>query len=302
MSDLINSNLIATTIFTYNTAIVLVGTTLLGIASGVIGTFLLLKRRALAGDVIGHAALPGVMGAFLIYSQMFPESLKSLPVILLGAYVTSGLGMISVLLLRQVSRLPDDAVLAIVLSVFFGFGVVLQSIASKSSSGSQAGLRDFIFGQAAATRMSDVVLLSGITLATIVISALLVKEWTLICFDEGLAGVLGYPVRVLDFLLMALAVAVCVVGMQTVGLLLMVALLIIPPTSARFWSDSIRPNLWISALIGALSASLGALASAIVPKLSTGAIIVVVSAVFLVLSLLFGRKHGLVFRTSRWAR
>mgnify|MGYP000607266151 CR=1 FL=1 len=93
------------------------------------------------------------------------------------------------------------------------------------------------------------------------------KEWALMCFDEGLARVLGYPIRTLDFLLMALVVAVCVAGMQAVGLLLIVALLIIPPTSARFWSDSIGPNIWLSAIFGAISATAGGIASALVPKL-----------------------------------
>jgi manganese/zinc/iron transport system permease protein len=120
------------------------------------------------------------------------------------------------------------------------------------------------------------------------------KEWTLMCFDEGLARVLGYPVRRLDAVLMTLVVLVCVAGMQSVGLLLMVALLIIPPSAARFWSDSIRPHIWISAFIGAVSATLGGIASALVSKLSTGAIIVVAAAFMLGLSMLLGTKHGLV--------
>lgn len=280
----------------YNTLIVLAGTMLLGVAAGITGTFLMLRRRALAGDVIGHAALPGVAMAFLIYAMVAPEAGKSLPVMLIGGAITSGLGMLTVLWLRNVGRLPDDAALAIVLSTFFGAGVVLLSIVQASKTGSQAGSRDFIFGQAAAIRQSDVLLLGTIVVITIVCSSLLMKEWTLMCFDEGLARVLGYPIRMLDFLLMALVVAVCVAGMQAVGLLLIVALLIIPPSAARFWSDSIRPNIWISAFIGAVSATLGGIASAMVPKLSTGAIIVVVAAGLLGLSMMFGTQHGLIHR------
>ncbi|MFK8114477.1 MAG: metal ABC transporter permease [Rubripirellula sp.] len=284
------------TIFAYNTLIVLAGTMLLGIAAGITGTFLMLRRRSLAGDVIGHAALPGVAIAFLIYTALSPDAGKSLPVMLLGGAVASGLGMLAVMWLRNVGRLPEDAVLAIVLSTFFGAGVVLMSIVQASPTGSQAGLRDFIFGQAAAIRRSDVMLLGSIALATIICSSLFMKEWTLMCFDEGLARVLGYPIRFLDFMLMSLVVAVCVAGMQAVGLLLIVALLIIPPSAARFWSDSIRPNIWISAIIGAASATVGGVASALVPKLSTGAIIVVVAAGLLVFSILFGTRHGLLHR------
>ena len=284
------------TIFAYNTLVVLAGTMLLGVAAGITGTFLMLRRRSLAGDVIGHAALPGVAIAFLIFAVIAPDSGKSLPAMLIGGGVASGLGMVSVLWLRNVGRLPEDAVLAIVLSSFFGLGVVMLSIVQASPSGSQAGLRDFIFGQAAAIRISDVKLLAGIAAIAIAASGLLMKEWTLMCFDEGLARVLGYPIRWLDLLLMTLVVAVCVAGMQAVGLLLIVALLIIPPSSARFWSDSIRPNIWLSAGFGALSATLGGIASALVPKLSTGAIIVVAASGLLVMSILFGTKHGLLHR------
>jgi manganese/zinc/iron transport system permease protein len=283
-------------IFAYNTLIVLAGTMLLGIAAGITGTFLMLRRRSLAGDVIGHAALPGVALAFLIYASVAPEAGKSLPVMLLGGGIASGLGMLTVLWLRNVGGLPEDAVLAIVLSTFFGAGVVLLSVVQASPTGSHSGLRDFIFGQAAAIRISDVALLASIALGTIVTSNLLMKEWALMCFDEGLAHVLGYPIRLLDFLLMALVVAVCVAGMQAVGLLLIVALLIIPPTSARFWSDSISPNIWLSALFGAISATAGGIASALIPKLSTGAIIVVAAAIVLTFSMLLGTKHGLLLR------
>jgi manganese/zinc/iron transport system permease protein len=283
-------------IFAYNTLIVLAGTMLLGIAAGITGTFLMLRRRALAGDVIGHAALPGVAIAFLIYASIAPEAGKSLPVMLLGGSVASALGMLAALWLRNVGRLPEDAVMAIILSTFFGAGVVLLSIVQASPTGAQAGLRDFIFGQAAAIRISDVTLLATITIGTILISNLLIKEWALMCFDEGLARVLGYPIRTLDFLLMALVVAVCVAGMQAVGLLLIVALLIIPPTAARFWSDSIGPNIWLSAIFGAISATAGGIASALVPKLSTGAIIVVAAAIVLMFSILLGSKHGLLLR------
>ena len=282
------------TIFAYNTLVVLAGTMLLGIAAGITGTFLVLRGRALAGDVVGHAAIPGVALSFLIYSAVFPQEGKSLPVMLLGGAITSGLSIVAIMWMRRVGRLPDDAVLATVLSVFFGFGVILQSIAQHSVSGQQSGLNNFIFGQAAAMLRSDVILLAVIALATILISTLLMKEWTLMCFDEGLARVLGYPVGLLDLLLMALVVIVCVAGMQSVGLLLMVGLLIIPPSAARFWSDSIRPNIWISATVGAVSATIGGVASALVSKLSTGAIIVVVAATILVVSILLGTKHGLL--------
>ena len=221
------------TLLAYNTLIVLAGTTLFGIAAGVTGTFLLLRGRALAGDVIGHAALPGVALAYLIYAAIAPTAGKSLPIMLLGGAIASALGMLAVLWLRRFARLPEDAILAIVLSTFFGAGVVMLSVVQASPTGSQAGMREFIFGQAAGIRRSDVVLLAVIAAVAIIASSLLMKEWTLMCFDEGLANVLGYPIALLDVMLMTLVVIVCVAGMQAVGLLLIVALLIIPPCSER---------------------------------------------------------------------
>lgn len=290
-------DVVVETLTAYNTLIVLMGTALLGVAAGITGTFLLLRRRALAGDVIGHAALPGVAIAFLIYAGVAPDAGKSLPLMLLGGAIASGLAMLCVMWLRKSARLPEDAVQAIVLSTFFGAGVVLLTVVQASPTGSQAGMRDFIFGQAAAIRFSDVSLLAVIAGVSIVASSLLMKEWTLMCFDEGLARVLGYPLTLLDFLLMALVVAVCVAGMQAVGLLLIVALLIIPPSAARFWSDSIRPNIWLAAIFGAIATTLGGVASALAPWLPTGAIIVVIAAVLLAFSMLLGTKHGLL---GRW--
>ncbi len=284
------------TIFAYNTLVVLAGTMLLGIASGTTGTFMLLRRRALAGDVIGHSALPGVAIAFLIHAALFPDAGKSLPAMLLGGSIASVIAMLSVMWLRQVAKLSEDSALAIVLSTFFSLGIVLLSVVLDSPTGSQAGMRDFIFGQAAALRKSDVMLIGGIALFAFASSLLLLKEWTLLCFDEGLASVMGYRIWLLDLLLMTLVVCVCVTGMQAVGLLLIVALLVIPPAAARFWSDSIYPNLWISAAVGALSAVTGGIGSAMLPRMPTGALIVIAGALFLGFSILFGRKHGLVFR------
>jgi len=284
------------TLTAYNTLVVLAGTMLLGVAAGLTGTFMLLRRRALAGDVIGHAALPGVAIAFLIYSSIYPDAGKHLPTMLLGGAIASGSAMLVVMWLRRVAKLPEDAVLAIVLSTYFGAGIVLLSVVQESTAGSQAGLRNFIFGQAAALRLNDVLLLTGIAGAASIASMMLVKEWTLLCFDEGLCKVLGYPIWLLDLLLMTLVVCVCVAGMQSVGLLLIVAMLVIPPSAARFWSDSIYPNLWISGFFGAASAMLGGIASALIPKLSTGAVMVIVAASLLGLSVLVGRRHGLLYR------
>lgn len=278
-----------------NVRVVLLGVAVLGFTAGLVGTYLVLRKRALAGDVIGHAALPGVAMAFLIWIALAPEAGKSLPVLLVGGAIASALGMLSTTFLRRVGRLPEDAVLAIVLSTFFAGGVVLLSVIQRVANGSQSGIRDFIFGQAAAMRAGDVRLIITAALLATFITILLRREWTLICFDEGIGHVLGIPVFLIDVVMMTLVVLVCIVGMQAVGLLLVVALLVIPPSAARFWTDRAASMAPLAGVVGAIAATAGGIASALVPKLPTGAVIVVAAAMLLGFSMLFGRRHGWLF-------
>ncbi|QDS94768.1 Manganese transport system membrane protein MntB [Roseimaritima multifibrata] len=275
-----------------NTRVVLLGVAALGFAAGIVGTYLVLRRRALAGDVVGHAALPGVSIAFLIWSGLYPTAPKNLLVLLIGGAIASALGMLTTAILRRFGRLPDDAVLAIVLSTFFGAGVVLLSVVQRAATGSQAGIREFIFGQAAAMLPSDVhLIIITATLATL-LSTLIMKEWTLVCFDEGACQVLGYPVLAIDIVMMGLVVCVCIVGMQAVGLLLVVALLVIPPSAARFWTDRVPYMAPLAGVIGSLSAVCGGVMSALFDKLPTGAVIVIAAASILAFSMVFGTRHG----------
>lgn len=280
----------------YNTRVVLAGTMLLGLVGGVVGTFMLLRKRALAGDVVGHASLPGIATAFIIMETISPGSGKSLPGLLAGALIAGALGLVSVLAIRRATRIKEDAALAIVLSVFFGFGIVLFTIVQSIPSGGAAGLQGFIFGKAASLVASDVSLISAAALVVLVVCALLFKELSIVCFDENYAAAEGWPVTWLDLVLMALVAAVAVIGLQSVGLLLVVAMLIIPPSAARFWTDDLRRMTLVAAAIGSVSAAVGALGSALFPRLAAGAVIVLAGAVSFGMSLLFGTKRGVVRR------
>ncbi|MGP1310727.1 MAG: metal ABC transporter permease, partial [Phycisphaerales bacterium] len=170
----------------YNTSTVLLGVTLLGVAGGVVGVFALLRKRALMADALSHATLPGVALAFLA-ALALGFSGRSLPILLLGAAITGVLGVVCVQLLLRVSRLREDAAIGIVLSVFFGAGIVLLSIVQNSGSANAAGLNHFIYGQTAAMRVSDAALMGGIALASIVLAFLLLKEFGLVCFNAAFA-------------------------------------------------------------------------------------------------------------------
>ena len=278
----------------YNTRIVLLGTVMFGACGGVVGSFMLLRKKALVGDVASHAALPGIGLAYLILEVLAPGTGKSPPWLLAGAGVGAASGLLCAKLLQRIRLIKEDAALGIVLSVFFGFGVVLLTIVQRLPTGS-AGLNEFVFGKAAALTAGDVVsiaIASGIILA---ICFALFKEFSLLCFDESYAAALGWPVARLDLLLTALVVAVTVIGMPSVGLLLVVAQLIIPPTAARFWTDRLGPMTIASGVIGAASAAAGILVSAVVPRLAAGAVIVLAGTTAFAVSILFGTRRGVLW-------
>jgi manganese/zinc/iron transport system permease protein len=282
----------------YNTRVVLVGTTLLGLAAGVVGNFTLLRKRALMGDALAHATLPGVALAFVLVTLAGGDG-KSLPLLLAGAAVSGMLGLGAILLIRNATRLKEDAALGIVLSVFFGAGIAVLGVAQQMKTGHAAGLEAFIYGKAASMGALDAELIGAAALVAAVVCVLLFKELRLLCFDEAFAGSRGYPVFVLDAVLMLLVVTVTLIGLQAVGLILMVALLVIPAAAARFWTERMATMAVISAAIGGASALVGAAMSALFPRLPSGAMIVLVATAGFLASMFLGTARGIVVRSLR---
>ncbi|MGF9978984.1 metal ABC transporter permease [Viridibacillus arvi] len=272
---------------------VLAGASLLGVASGLIGSFAFLQKQSLVGDAAAHAALPGIAISFLIFQQ------KDLPLLMLGAIITA---TISVYLIQGIinrSKLKSDAAIGIVLSVFFGAGIVLLTIVNQSSSGNQSGLNDFIFGKAATMAKSDLVWLSGSALIIILICLTFYKEWKLVIFDTTFAKGIGLPVNLLRFILTAITVLTIVTGIQAVGVILMSAMLIIPAATARIWSDKLVTMIIMSALLGAFSGACGTLISSLKTGLSTGPIIVITASSLFVFSYMFAPKRGLLVKIQQ---
>lgn len=277
----------------YNTRVVVVGTTLLGLAAGLIGTFLVLRKRALLSDTLSHATLPGIALAFIVMTLLTGDG-KQLPALIAGAAIFSVIGTLSVLAIQRFSRLKDDAALGIVLSVYFGLGIALMGMATRMDAGNAAGLSSFIYGKTASMLFSDALLIAVTALVAAVASILFFKEFSLVCFDADYGSTQGWPVARLDFLMMALVVLVTVIGLQAVGLILVVALLIIPAATARFWTFRLRTMLWLSGLFGALSGFTGSGISALMANLPAGAVIVLSASLFFLVSLVFGSARGLV--------
>ncbi|HEV3339906.1 MAG TPA: iron chelate uptake ABC transporter family permease subunit [Pirellulales bacterium] len=275
----------------YNTAIVLAGTSLLGAGSGLIGTFALLRRRALLGDTLAHAALPGLCLGFLVWGD------RSLPVMLVGGLISGVAGIGAVALLRRYTRIKDDAALGLVLSLFFGAGLaLLKYIQTHAVGGSRAGIDHYIFGSAAGMIASDVKLIAAVAAVSLLSVLLLYKEFRLVTFDAAFARVQGWPASLIDFLLMLLVSITVIIALPAAGVVLTAALLILPAVAARFWTQWLAGMLVLSALFGALIGAAGTLASARGAGLPTGPMIVLAGAVVFLVTMLFARQRGLIAR------
>ncbi|GHC43965.1 iron chelate uptake ABC transporter family permease subunit [Roseibacillus persicicus] len=285
----------------YNTRVVVLSTTILGIATGLVGSFLLLRKRSLMGDALSHATLPGIAIAFGLMTSWGFDG-KSLPVLLAGASISGVLGVLLMLAIRHTTRLRDDVAMGLVLSVFFGLGIALLTMVQEIPGVSAAGLESFIYGKPASIILSDFILIAVVSVAICLTTILLFKEFTLLCFDDGFAASQGWPALWLDIALLGLVTAVTVIGLQSVGLILIIAFLITPPTTARFWTNNLSHMAILSGVFGALSGWLGATVSALYQDLPAGALIVLVAAALFIASMLFAPARGVVPRSLRQRR
>lgn len=285
----------------YNATLVTIGATLLGMAAGVGGTFLFLRKRALVSDAISHATLPGVALAFMVMVTLGGTG-RNLVGLLSGAALSAAVGLLLVSWLGTRTRLAEDAAIGSVLSVFFGFGIVLLTVIQTMSAGQQAGLEGFLLGSTAGMLRSDAMVIAVSAALTLALVLLMRRPLTLASFDPEYAVSIGQNVRRTDLAMMGLVLAVTVVGLKIVGLILIVALLIIPPVTARFWTERTDHVVMISGAVGGLSAYVGAALSAAIPAVPTGPIIVLVGFVLFALSLLVAPGRGVVSALARHRR
>jgi manganese/zinc/iron transport system permease protein len=273
----------------YNTIVVLAGTSVLGAGAGLAGCFAVLRRRALLGDALAHAGLPGICLGFLVWQE------RSLPVMLCGALVTGLLGVLVVSLLRRYTRIKEDAAIGIVLSVFFAAGTSLSRfIQTGTTGGSRAGLDSYTLGAAAGMRAQDVYLIAGVSAACLLLIVACYKEFKVVAFDPGFARVQGWPAVALDLLLTALVAVMVVIGLPAVGVVLMAALLIIPAVAARFWTERLSGVLALSALMGAAIGSVGTALSSRFSLTPAGPVIVLVGAAVFFISMLAAPRRGIL--------
>ena len=277
----------------YNTMIVLLGTGLFGLCAGVVGTFAVLRKRSLAGDALAHAAFPGVCLAFMFMQERYLAGL------LIGAFLSGLAGIFVISILGKTTRIKEDTAIGIVLSLFYGLGVVfLHMIQNQKTAGSKAGLKSFILGKTAGMSADDLYLITGASLLCLILVAVLFKEFKLISFDADFAFVQGWPSLLIDLLLMGMIALTVVVGLPAVGIVLVAASLIIPASAARFWTNDFPRMITLSAIFGLFSGAVGSLVSA-QWNIPTGPAIILSGTILFLASMLFAPKKGVLAKRKR---
>ncbi|WP_010098384.1 metal ABC transporter permease [Ornithinibacillus scapharcae] len=267
---------------------VLTSTLILGAAAGMVGCLAYWKKQSLMSDALAHAALPGVIIGFLLIGE------KNIVYLILGAAISALIGAFFIQWVQSATRISEDTAMGMVLSIFFGFGIMLLTIVNRTAGGNQSGLDSFIFGQAASMVKSDVFTMLTLAIGVIVIVFVGFKEWKIYLFDPSFAKGIGLSLKGMNVVYTLVLVTTIVIGIQAVGVILIAALLIIPSVSARYWTDSFRLMISLSALFGGVSGVLGTFISAVGNGWPTGPFIVVVAAFFFVISLVLGKEKGIL--------
>jgi manganese/zinc/iron transport system permease protein len=289
-------NLLHDLLFDYTLRTIALGSAILGVVGGVLGSFALLRRQGLLGDALSHAALPGICIAFMLTGS------RSSLVLLAGAGVAGWIATLLIMRLVRDTRISEDAALGIILSVFFGVGIMLLTFIQHGGAANQAGLDKYLFGQAATLvqeQVNGMAMLGGLAL---LIVFMFFKEFKLITFDPAFATTLGLPTNRLSVLLTSLIVIAVLIGLQTVGVVLMAAMLIAPAAAARQWTERLGVMLALAALFGALSGVSGALLSVSDTRLPTGPMVILSATVIVVISLLFGTARGVAWELLQTRR
>jgi manganese/zinc/iron transport system permease protein len=271
----------------YTEAIVAIGSAAIGMLAGMVGCTAVLRRRAMVGDAMSHAALPGVCVAFLLTGSKAPH------VLLAGALVAGLLAAFVVVLLDRSRAVPVDAAIGVVLSVSFSVGIVLLALIARRPDADQAGLERYLFGQAASLLTEDVRAILVLLATSLLVLVVLRHAIVATLFDRGFAASSGLRATGIDVAMTALLVVAAVTGLQVVGAILMVALLVAPAVTARQFTASLRTMVPLAGLVGAVVGGAGALVSAR-SALPTGPVIVLLATGVAALAIAFAPRRGIV--------
>lgn len=273
----------------YTFRIVTIGCMLLGIVSGMLGCFGVLRKESLLGDAVSHASLPGICIIFLLTKS------KNIEILLLGALITGVICIGIINGIKKYTRIKLDSILAFILSVFFGLGLVLLSYLNKLPGANKSGLNKFIFGQASTFVKRDVAIIIIVGIVILFLIVLLWKEFKMVSFDPEFSQTLGFPSGKIDTLISVLIVGTVIVGIQAVGIILISAMLISPSVAARQWTNKLHVMVILSGIFGGISGVLGTVISIMENNIPTGPVVVLVISLIAIFSILFSPR-GIVFK------
>lgn len=276
-----------------NIRFVALGSILLTASSAIVGSFTFLNKKSLIGDAIAHAVLPGICLGFIVSQTKNPI------ILIIGAFITGWLSLVVVEFITSRTRIKEDTAIGLVLSVFFGIGIVMLTVIQKSGNAAQSGLDHFLFGKAAALVGSDLMAFGTVAVILLVVVYVLFKEFALLAFDKDYARSIGLPVKRIELILTSLIVLAVVIGIQAVGVVLMAAILITPAAAARFWTNKITVMIGLASVFGAISGLAGAYISYIQPAMPTGPWIVIVISTIAFISFFFAPGRGIISRLFR---
>ncbi|HMJ91667.1 MAG TPA: iron chelate uptake ABC transporter family permease subunit, partial [Candidatus Acidoferrum sp.] len=271
----------------------LVGSMLLGISCGLLGSFIVVRKMALVGDALSHAVLPGVAIGFLWNMSKDPVA------IFIGATIAGLLGTVVVHAIKQTTHLKEDTALGLVLAVFFAIGICLLTMIQRLPTGNKSGIDKFLFGQAAAIGANDLKLMALVTVLSVVVVYVFYKEFLVTSFDSGFARAVNVPVQLFHYALMLLVAFAVVIALQAVGVVLVSAMLITPAAAAYLLTDRMHRMLWLASLFGLIAGAAGAFFSFLGPNLPTGPFMVLGATSVFTLAFVLGPKHGVL---TRWLR
>jgi len=274
----------------HNTLVVAAGVAAVGLAAGVVGSFGLLRKRPLVGDAAAHATLAGVAAAFLLTGR------RDLPTLLGGALVAAVAGLGCLVLVRRFTRTRDDAATALVIGGGFGLGIALVSGITARGIPGGGGLEHFLLGHTAALTTSDALLMATVSAAAVGVVVATVKELTLVSFDAAFAAATGWPVTLLDQMLVTLVAVMVVVGLPAAGAVLVTELVVIPPVAARQWTDREATLVALSGAIGAAAGIVGVAVTTRLPGVPTGPVIVLAAAAACLVSVVAAPHRGWLAR------
>ena len=272
---------------------VMFGTLLLGVTAAAIGGLAVLRARALIGDVLAHAAIPGVMMGVILMGSLSPLLL------VVFALFTGMLAYHLIHILTQHTKLRSDTAMAIILATFFALGMLLLSYIQAQHWPNTAGLDRILFGQAAAITRAELVQLLALSLFTLLYLVIFFPRLKLILFNPSYAKSLGMPVAREEFLFALVLVMVVVVGMHIVGAILMAGALLIPITIMRLWPLGLGLMLSLAAMLAAIAAVSSSLLSLWVEQSPTGPWMIVILGVFFSLSWLSYQAYQRLARSAK---